>query len=328
MKNLKQITKLIQNELIKGFFQRKTLVFIFFLLFCVFMCVAFNSSEDGEDWRESTKERIDNLNEEIQETENILMDESVDEMEQEFRVSLLEMQIEELEIQEFRLKNNIPEYVITPLKFVYKCKALFFLIAIFMAVFSANIIANEYNWGTIRQLFIKPVSRTKLFFIKYISTVIVTILLSAVLLISAIFLGYIFYGKNSTSIYEVIVNNGNIEMENMLISILQTTAINIFVMFVLNAISICMASVLRSNLLAILIALGTWGIGAFVGEFVKDSILYQYFLTPNLALSGYLPGGMIPYSGGTIGKSIIICLIYMVVMLMVGRYFFAKRDVY
>ena len=205
---------------------------------------------------------------------------------------------------------------------------MFFLIALFIIVFSANIIANEYNWGTIRQLFIKPVNRTELFFVKYISTVIATIILSTLFFVATILLGYVFFGGNSTSIYEVVVNNGNIKMENMLVSTIQTTAINIFIIFVLSAVSICIASILRNNTLAIIISLGTWWIGIFIGESLKNNVFYKYFLTPNLSLEGYLSEGAVPYSGGTMEKSIVICMVYLIVLLIVGRYFFAKKDVY
>ena len=328
MKKIKRILRLIQNELFKGFLQKKTIVFIIFLMLCIFMCVAICSPEDSGDWRKSTKEQIVNLEDEIQKTEKTLKDDSLDKDEREFYESLLIMQKEQSDVLEFRLEKDIPENVVTPLKFVYKCKELFFLIALFIIVFSANIIANEYNWGTIRQLFIKPVNRTELFFVKYISTVIATIILSTLFFVATILLGYVFFGGNSTSIYEVVVNNGNIKMENMLVSTIQTTAINIFIIFVLSAVSICIASILRNNTLAIIISLGTWWIGIFIGESLKNNVFYKYFLTPNLSLEGYLSEGAVPYSGGTMEKSIVICMVYLIVLLIVGRYFFAKKDVY
>jgi len=328
MNKFKRFIKLIENELCKSFLQKKTIVFIIFLIICVLFNVLLNASEDNYDWREDTKQRIENLEKSIAETKTNIDNPDSTEIEREMDMSILEFQMEELEIQKYRLEKEIPEYVVTPLKFVYKCKDLFVWIALFMVIFSANLVVNEYNWGTIRQLFIKPVSRASIFWAKYISAIVVTMIFAVILFVVSIISGYVFFGGNSTSIYEIVVNDGKIIAENMLVSTLKTTLVNIFITTILCAISMSIASVLRSNMLAVIVSFVLWIGSAFVGESITKNIFYQYFIVPNICLDGFLPGGTLPYEGATLIKSVIICIVYMFLFLFAGKYCFSKKDVY
>lgn len=328
MKQVNQFVKLIQNELFKAFFQKKTVVFIAFLLFVTLTDVAFYKAADRTDWRKEAEEQIINMEKDNQKIKEKMEDDSLDEMELEFSQGILEMQEEQIKILKLRLEKNIPEFAITPLKFVYRGMEFFWLITIFMVVFAANIMANEFNWGTIRQIFIKPVSRTVLFLAKYVSVVIISFSLCLLFFVTSILFGYLFFGGNSTSIYEVVVNNGDVCLVNMMTSIVQRTFINIFIICILSGISLSIAAVLRSNTLPILISIGIWWCGDLVGEVVKGKSIYKYLLTSNLNLQGYLEGGAIPYESGTLIGSIIICLLYLILILWVGRFFFVKKEVY
>lgn len=325
---MKQFLKLIQNELYKNFFQKKTIVFAVFIVVCVFVIAIMNNVDEKGDWRKETQDRITRLEENIKESEKNIADETMDESTKELETFTLEISREELEVQKYRLEKGIPENVITPVKFVYQCKGLFFLISLFMIVLSANMIVNEYKWGTIRQLFIKPVSRKTIFWAKYVATIVITIVLSLFLLIVAILCGYLFFHNNSTSIYEVVVTNGKIELENMFISIIQNSLVNMFMACVLNSISICISVLVNNNMIAVFAALGTWIGNSFVGEVVKENIIYKNFIIANISIDGFLPGGMLPYEGATIEKSIIICIVYLLIFLIIGNMFFSKKEVY
>ena len=323
---MKKMFKLIKNELYKGFFQKKTIVFLVVLFLAVIVSAVIDKSSDVNNWRDDTKKQIQSLEKDISKMQED--NKKADETEQEFNNSMIKMEQDQLNVLNYRLDHDIPDNVVTPLKFVYDCKGLFFLITIFMLVYAANTVASEYQHGTIRQLFIKPVKRSTLYFAKYISTIVATAFLMICLYFVAVVIGYLLFAKNSVTIYDVVLTNGKIQLVNMLTSVLQTSLINLFVTCILCALSICIAAVCKSNMLAVLISCGIWGLGSFAGTALKKYIWYDYFLTPNLSLSSFLPGGTVPYAGATLLKSIVICLVYFVLMIAVGRYFFAKKDVY
>lgn len=333
LKHLTQMRKLVINELYKTFFQKKTMVFIAFLLFCIFICAIGNYSNDRktEDWREETKEQIASLKDSIKETKKSLDDAIADDpkgMDAEIEQSVLDFQNDELAVLEYRIDKDIPENVITPLKFVYKCKGFIALIVFFMAVFSANIIANEYSWGTIRQVLIKPVNRWKIYISKMLSAFIVTAILCLLLYIVSLIVGFALFSKNSTSIYEVSIVSGKIYKVNMFSNIILGTLADIFTIMVLCSISFFVGTLIRNNILAIFLTIGTYFIGFIAEGFLTNTEIYKFLLSTNLSLDDYLPGGTLPFAGATFIFSFIVCLVYFVVLLLGGMSIFCKRDVY
>lgn len=322
MKKAGQFVRLIQNELIKTFFQKKTIVFICILILTVVANGIIDLKNDqGNLWKSKTEQQISSLKQTISEekSKNNLSD--IDK-------EMLKSEQDNLRLMEYRLNHNMPDNAKTPLRFAYESNGLVFLIVLFMAVFSANLIANEYTGGTIRQILVKPIKRWKIFLAKYASAIIVCLLLCIILYSVAVIIGFLFFGHNSMSINDVVLLNGNLVERNMLSFVVLSTLSDVFSIIVTCSITFLMATIVKSGALAIVTTLGVYFAGLIGGSFISSSPIYRYILTTNLTLSKYLPGEQLPFQGATFAFSLTVCLTYMVAFLVIGTLIFEKRDIY
>lgn len=322
MNSLKQILKLIINELYKTFFQKKTLAFVGILICSILIIAYYNCESDkGTDWRNNTQQQISNLKNNISSTKSKKDLSNSDN-------DMIKFQQEQLKILEYRLTNDLPDNVTTPLKFIYNCSNLIYLIVLYIAVFSANIVANEYSWGTIRQMLIKPVKRWKILLAKYLSMVVVSIILCTLLYILSYLIGFILFSKNNASMNDVIMLNGNIVERNMFQYVILSTLSQIFSIVIISSLTLLVATIVRAGSLATITTLVIY-FGSFIGEnYISKLSIYKFTLPPNLMLSKYLPGQELPYPNATPTFSFIICLIYLGIFLTGGFLIFNKRDIY
>jgi len=322
MKQIKLFFKLIKNELYKTFFQIKTIVFVILMILLVGVFAFINLSYDkGDNWKEETRQEIEMLKKTIAEEE-------AREDKSDLDKTILDIDKEQLKVMEYRLEYNIPDNVITPLKFVYDCSILVGIIVLFMAIYASNIIANEYSQGTIRQLLVKPIKRWKIFIAKYISAVLVSMVLILILFGISLVLGFILFGKNSNSIYDVILVNGNIIERNMLSHIIAVAFSKIFSISIISALAFLIATIVRTTGLAIIASIGIYFAG-FVGDLILNKYpAYKFFITPNMDLYSFLPGESLPYQGATFTFSLLVCIVYLIAFFAGGLIVFQKRDVF
>ncbi|KNY30327.1 ABC transporter permease [Pseudobacteroides cellulosolvens] len=322
MKQLKVFLKLISNELYKTFFQIKTIVFICLMVALVGLVAYLSVSTDkGDKWRDDTQKQIETIKKSISETES-------KKDKDEFDITMLNFEKDQFKVLEYRLQHNIPGNAITPLRFVYSCSELMVLIVLFMAIFASNIVANEYSQGTIRQLLVKPIKRWKIFIAKYLSAVLVSMVLTMILFIVSLALGFILFQKNSNSIYDVVLVNGNIVERNMLSHILAVAFSKLFSISIISALAFFISTIVRTTGLAIIASLGIYFAGFVGGIILNKYPLYKFFITPNLDLHRYLPGESLPYAGATFTFSIVVCIVYLMAFLASGLIVFNKRDVF
>lgn len=322
MKHLLGFLKLIINELYKTFFQIKTIFFVCLIVFIVGIMAFYSYSTGSEhNWEEEIKNEITKL-------ENSISEKKVKENPSEIELDIINIQEEELKIQKYRLEHKIPETVITPWRFIYNCSSLSSIILLFMAVFSANIVSNEYTGGTIRQILVKPNRRWKIFIAKYASAVISSIILFVVLFVISAIFGFVLFSGNNTSIYDVIITDGNIVERNMISFSVFTYLSGIFSIAIISSLAFLVAEIVRTTGLAIIISVGVYFVGLVGGAFLYDNPFYKFILTPNLSLYQYLPGEALPFEGASLTFSLTICLIYSFVFLSSGLIIFNRRDVY
>jgi len=194
--------------------------------------------------------------------------------------------------------------------------------------FSSNIIANEYSWGTIRQLLVKPIKRWKIYLVKYISTIVASVLLFITLLAVSGMVGLVFFAKNSSTIYDAVLTNGVIVKRNMLEFTLLKVLSDIFSIIVISSFTFLIAALVRSTGLATVLSLVVYFGGYIGGGLLSKLPVYKYILTTNLSLHNYLPGEELPFEGAAFIFSFVVCLIYLSVFLITGSLIFSKRDVY
>ncbi|MFA9399013.1 MAG: ABC transporter permease, partial [Clostridiaceae bacterium] len=286
----------------------------------------------SKDWRNDTQKQIESLNDNIEKSKADIaeskLDEEIDDENMENFEWEISFQTEEKELLQARLDNNVPEFLTTPLKFVYNCSTIIFVIVLFMAVMSANTIADEYSSGTIRQILIKPVKRYKIYLSKFVAVIFSSIVLCVIVYIISLIVGLALFSKNSASIYDVVLVNGAVVKRNMLQYIVLKTLSQIFSIVVISSLTFLVATLVRSNALAIIITIVAYFATSIVGVFIRNKPFYKFILTPNLSLIDYVSKESIPFKGGTFTFSLTICLVYLLVFLTAGIMVYSKRDVY
>lgn len=205
-----------------------------------------------------------------------------------------------------------------------------FILIISISV-AGGIVSNEFDKGTIKNLLIRPYKRWKILLSKYIAVLITTLLSIITLLILELIIGGIILGfdslQNSIIVYSFTKN-----------SILQINAIKYVIdsiistlpMFILLAtLGFTISTIFNSTSLGIALPmLGYFGgnIINLIIESYKIKILH-YFVTPNWDLSKFLYGNIGNYLGSSVMKSLLICFIYLIIMIIPAFIVFSKRNV-
>ena len=184
----------------------------------------------------------------------------------------------------------------------------------------------------LKQLLIKPYSRTEIFFGKLITCFIILILASIFTVLCTLISNIIWFGTDTLEIPMIIYNfstDSIMEMSMLKYIIIQFMAklpIYIGVIFIGFACS----TVLKNSLVSFLIALLTYTrvFTSFLLPQTQESVAYNILLlTQNWDFSIYLFGKMAEYENFTIYKSVIICLIYFAIIMIPAFFYFKIADI-
>ena len=205
-----------------------------------------------------------------------------------------------------------------------------FLIIIFIIMIAGGIVSDEFNKGTIKSLLVVPHERSKILWAKYIAVLICLVLFIALLFVLEIIVGGLLLGFSSLSIPAVVYNltDRNIEVLNIFSYFLLNLVANLPQIILLATLAFAASVILNSTSAAITIT--------FCGMLAADiinSIAYSYnikilnyFVTTNWDFTTFLFGGTSIY-GVTITHSILVCLTYLVIMLVIAFIVFKNKDI-
>jgi len=175
---------------------------------------------------------------------------------------------------------------------------LMFFINIFSISIASGIVANEFNWGTIKFLLIRPFSRSKILLSKYITVIIFSALLT--------FLLFIFSFATNSLLY---TNNlGNQGFSDILMLFL----LKYPEIFMYSTIAFMLSVLSKSSSLA----LGFSLVIVFIGPIIAYYLPNKYLLFSNVDLTR-----------GDLRFSIAILLIYTIIFNFISWIIFLKRDI-
>lgn len=231
-------------------------------------------------------------------------------------------------INEYRIDNDLTPYEeYSVWGFVEDVTPLIDLVGMFTIIVAAGIVASEFNWGTIKLLLIRPISRTKILASKYITVLIFGGLLLLLLYLLSVIVGFVLFGSPETSVPNLLfVNNEVIE---------QPMGLYLFILFGLTSISMVMlattafmiSAAFRNSSLAIGLSLFLLLMGTTLTQLAATKFDWaKYILFANTNLMQYF-NGMPMVEGMTLTFSLIMLLIYFVIFQFIAFYIFNKRDV-
>jgi ABC-2 type transport system permease protein len=193
------------------------------------------------------------------------------------------------------------------------------LVFIFTIILAGDIVASEFSWGTIKLLLIRPASRGKILFAKYLAVVLFLLLFQLIMLVFSYFTGLILFGVS-----------GPVAPDATVGTLLQSYGLELVEIIMASTMAFMISTVFRSSSLAI-------GLSIFL-MFTSQSIVFvlaglkypwvKYLLFANTDLSPYLAGST-PYmlSGMSLGFSVTMLILYWMLFYSVSWLLFTRRDV-
>ena len=207
------------------------------------------------------------------------------------------------------------------------------LLTIIIIVVAASIISEEFNKGTIKQLLIRPYKRETIWFAKFLTTIIVTIISMVIISVIAIIIFGLFFNFKDFAIYNIGIYDYN-SCSAYSMNVFEYVGI-IFIsklpfLIMLSAIAIFVSTLTNGTALAVAVPL----LGIIAGEFVNSLLgagekyrFLKFFITPNWDLSVYNFGKPAQYEFLNFKFSLVIYTIYLVALIGLSIYRFKKEDI-
>ncbi len=212
---------------------------------------------------------------------------------------------------------------------VYENYEIFIIAAIIMI--AGTIVSEEFNKGTIKLLLVKPYKRTTILAAKFITCILVMIIVMAFIIGVQAIVGGVTFGWESMK--EAVVNFNTTTHEivktNMLVGLLTLSVAKLPIYILLMTLSFTLSTLFINSPLAISLPLLGYMGSPLINEVAQVYKLewIKYFVTPNWDLNQYLYGGLPDFYGLTIGFSLSVCILYLVIMLGASFATFKKRNI-
>lgn len=223
--------------------------------------------------------------------------------------------------------------------FTFFVMSLFTVAIILFAVYLAShTIAGEISNNSMRFTAIRPVTRGSIFFGKYFAIIIMSTILLLFSTITSLCVGGIIYGFDSLKIL-MVINGNNIFVSHPLLMIALFTLSNLLTIILYTSIAMLFSSILRSELLAMLISIILYVGNLVLPLFFGATSWLRFYPFANINLFAYF-GSSKHVSDSVLSKvfnsvvyqgmNIWITIIYLVgitsLLLAIAKVIFKKRQ--
>ncbi|MCH4825362.1 ABC transporter permease [Planococcus halocryophilus] len=315
---MSNFVNLIWNEQIKLYAQKSTWVmFIAILAIAIggglltkFMGEEADFKEYGDNWRTELQE----------ENAQLLADMEADEF-----LQFANPQI--IAENNYHLENNLKPRPYDGWEYVLENSFLSSLISLFTIVVAAGIISNEFKWGTIKLLLIRPISRTKILFSKYVSVLIFALTLLLFLLVTSWIVGAILFGLNGLNPSIVQQQVAGFAQTGVIGEIVEGYGLSLVTLVMMATFAFMISAIFRSSGMAIGLAIFLMMAGNAIVAFLAQYEWSKYILFANTNLKQYMDGGMPLNENMTLTFSVVVLVVYFIVFLGAAWTAFTKRDI-
>ncbi|MBR7796210.1 ABC transporter permease subunit [Agaribacter marinus] len=314
---MSRMLKLIYNEQLKIYIRKSTwAMYIILGVIIIGLAVMTNSFGElgeqyqGDDWQEVLQQENKELQKEGEEDE--------------FVGSLNASIIEE---NNYYLDNNIQPTPYGAWQFLRENMLLLSVVSLLTIIIAAGIVANEFRWGTIKLLLIRPISRSGILLSKYISVLLFALFTSIFVFLFSFIIGAIFFGVEGMNPSIVSNEASGYTTISLIPTIFSEYGYSMVNLVMMTTFAFMISTVFRNSALAIGTAIFLMMAGNSIVGFFQDKEWAKYILFANTDLSQYADGRTPWIEGMTIGFSITMLIIYYVVFILLSWLFFTKRDV-
>ncbi|MBS4209285.1 ABC transporter permease [Bacillus sp. FJAT-50079] len=236
---------------------------------------------------------------------------------------------QQIAINEYRIEHDLaPEYTTTVWTFIQDSASFISFAGLFVIIIAAGIVANEFTWGTVKVLLIKPFHRWKILMAKYTTVILFLLLVLGVLFVSAAAIGAILFGTGGeASNVHLAYVKGTVVEQSLLLYLIKSYLLNSLSIFLLATMAFMISAVFRVSGLAIGISIFLLMMGGTVTQLLAMKFDWaKYSLFANTNLMQYADGSPL-VEGMTMSFSITMMLIYFFIFHLLAFIFFTKRDV-
>ena len=232
----------------------------------------------------------------------------------------------------YSLKNSTSSKSIDLLNIIeefYENFLLFIVIFIFMV--AGPIVSQEFSKGTIKQLLVKPYSRTKILLSKYIVTLSSIIIAIIAMFVLEILIGGLFFGFGSLSnkavVYSSVTDSASYFSIIKYFILISIAKLPHFI--ILATLTFAMSSITNNTAVSMIT-----GFVAYVGTNILTMLLtninktwIKYFVGLNWDFKSYVFKLKPSIEGLSLSFSILICLVYFLVFIIPAFIVFKHKDI-
>ncbi|HLS07916.1 ABC transporter permease [Lentibacillus sp.] len=308
--------QLLFNEQVKLYIRKSTWI-MYILIAALVIGLAFLSNYAVE---QAEKYQNDNWRQTLQD-ENTEIKERMeqDNMTQSFQSS-------QIEKNNFYLENDIQPRSYDAWQFVMENKFLLSLVSLLTIIVAAGIVANEFKWGTIKLLLIRPITRTKILASKYVSVLLFALFTLLFVLLFSWIIGALFFGINGMDPHIVLNQSEGYAHVSIIEQIIKGYGLQLVTLVMMATFAFMISTIFRQSSLAIGLAIFLMLSGNAIVGFFSDYEWAKYILFANTDMNQYINGSPM-FEGMSLGFSIAVLAVYYVIFLAVSWVFFTKRDV-
>lgn len=315
--SLGNLGKLIYNELTKIYIQKST--WIMYIILAVIILGSGILSATGDDSTKSYSQ--DNWREELHE-ENEMLTKQMEEGEffQEFNTSLIDE-------NNYYLENNIQPAGYGAWQFAMDHQILLSIVSLLTIIVAGGIVANEFRWGTIKLLLIRPISRTKILLSKYIAVLLFALYTLLFVVVFSWIIGALLFGIDGFNPYIVKLQGNDLEYVSVIGEIITGYGYELVNLVMMATFAFMISSIFRNSTFAIGAAVFLMMAGSSIVLFFTDYTWAKYILFANTDLSQYTNGHGPLMEGMTLPFSVVVLIVYYFVFIMASWGVFTKRDI-
>lgn len=234
---------------------------------------------------------------------------------------------QQIDLNEYRIENNIPPVTSNSLWGLMTDATNFTgIAALFTIVIAAGIVSNEFSWGTIKLLLIRPVSRTKILLSKYIATLLFALFMLVLLFSVSFLVGVLFFGISGAEFPYLAYQDGQVIEKNMISHIITLFGLQSVNLVMMVTLAFMISTVFRSSSLAIGVSLFLMFTGPQIVQLLSQYEWVKYVLFTNINLQQYIDGTPL-VEGMTMTFSIVVLIVYFMIFTVLSWVLFNKRDV-
>lgn len=232
-----------------------------------------------------------------------------------------------IEQNNYYLENDIQPVGYGAWQFVMENELLVSIVSLLTIIIAAGIVANEFRWGTIKLLLIRPISRSKILVSKYAAVLLFALNTLLFVVVFSWIIGALFFGVEGLNPSIAIEKGNRLEYVSVIDEIITGYGYKLVNLVMMATFAFMISSIFRNSALAIGISVFLMMAGNSIVMFLAKHTWAKYILFANTDLSQYTKGSAPLIEGMTLTFSILILLIYFVVFLIASWGVFTKRDV-